>query len=95
MIVEITDGTSGRVIDQPMPYQQGINTYYFSEAGPVNGVRIARLINLSTDQAGDVCFPVSVSDTKSGTFYDGVNYIFDVFGSTKDIFKQENSRVRQ
>ena len=94
MIVEITDGPDGKVIQQPMLYQQGINTYYFTEVGPVHGTRVAHLLNLSSDQPGNVCITISVSDTKSGVFYDGSNYIFDVFGSTKDIFKQDNSRIR-
>ena len=95
MFVVLTDGISKRYIGPPKLYQQGINTYYFSEIGPVTGVRTARLFDGSKDQSDDVCYAVSLSDLKTGTFYSGQNYIFDLYGSARDIIKQDNSSVNQ
>ena len=95
MLVLITDETNTNMIGLPQLYHPDKNTYYFYEEGPVTGVRVAHLINTAVDQPGDVCFDVSLWNSKVGTFYNGMNYIFDLYYSAIDIMKQDDSKVTQ
>ena len=81
LMVQMTN-ESGMLIGQPQLYNKGTNIYNFYETGPVTGVRIA---NLTDEEEGgapyDVCIIIALSDSKSGTFYNGQNYIFNLYGS--------------
>jgi Phr family secreted Rap phosphatase inhibitor len=83
LIVELTDG-SGRLIGQPRIYIPGENTYYFFERGPVKGTRMAKLTNMSGWMPDDVCIDISLSDSKTGVFNNGVDYKFNLFVQLKD-----------
>ena len=80
LMVQMTNG-SGMLIGQPQFYHKGKNTYNFYERGPVTGVRMAQLTD---EEEGvlpdDVCIVISLSDSKSGTFNNGGNYAFNLFG---------------
>ncbi len=78
IFVSLTSGLGTGYIGQPQLYQQGINTYYFSEPGPVTGVRIAHLILGNNGKQDDVCLNVSMSNSKTGIFYGGHKYVFDL-----------------
>ena len=92
MLVAVTDGKSG-IIGQPKPYVHGVNTYNFYETGPVNGVRKAILMNSPIDKPNDVCMAVSATDSKSGTFNNGNVYMFNIYGSARNIIDKDNSTV--
>jgi hypothetical protein len=80
LMVQMTNG-SGMLIGQPQLYHKGTNIYNFYEAGPVTGLRMAQLTD--EEEGGspyDVCIIISLSDSKSGTFYNGVNYPFNLNG---------------
>jgi len=94
LMVSITDG-SNRIIGQSQLYHPNMNTYHFYEMGPVSGKRMAKLSNVDEWQPDNVCTFVSLSDSKSGTFNNGWNYMFDLYASVKEIIKQDNSTVSQ
>jgi hypothetical protein len=94
LMVAITDGTS-KVIGQPQRYQYGVSTYYFYETGSFSGTRIAILTNLAVEKPVDVCLQVSSSDSKRGNFINGVTYVFDLYGSAKNIIEPDNSTTQQ
>ena len=94
LMVSLTDG-SNMVIGLPKLYHPNISTYDFYEMGPVTGVRKARLANSDEYQPDNVCTIITSSDAKSGTFYNGWNYIYDLYGSTKAIIKADDSKVTQ
>jgi hypothetical protein len=79
MMVQVVD-ESRNVIGLPQLYVKGKNIYNFYEVGPVTGMRIARLSNADTDSQNDVCFVVSMTDSKTGTFNPGGNYYFNLYG---------------
>jgi hypothetical protein len=83
------------LIGPPQYYHPNINTYDFYEMGPVSGVRKARLSNVDEWQPDNVCVVISLADSKSGTFNNSGNYIFDLYASVKDIIKPDNSKVTQ
>lgn len=81
LMVQMTNG-SGMLIGQPKLYHKGTNIYNFYEIGPVTGVRMAQLTDM--EEGGlpdDVCIVIALSDSKSGTFNNGGNYIFNLYGS--------------
>jgi hypothetical protein len=80
LLVTLTNGSS-MLIGQPQLYIKGINTYHFYEKGPVSGIRIATLSNTGKSQTDDVCFAITLSDSESGTFNNGVTYVFNLYGS--------------
>jgi hypothetical protein len=82
-LIELTDG-SGLLIGQSQLYQTGINTYYFYEVGPVSGTRSAKLINVAYVLPDDVCSIISLWNSRSGTFYSGETYMFNLYESAKD-----------
>lgn len=94
LTVQMTNG-AGMLIGQPQFYHQGINTYHFYETGPVTGKRVAQLLNTDEGLPDDVCLLVSLWDSKTGTFYNGGNYKFDLYGSSKDQVAPYNSTVNQ
>ncbi|MGA3013334.1 MAG: hypothetical protein ABSD71_04790 [Bacteroidales bacterium] len=80
LMVQMTNG-SGMLIGQQQLYHKGTNVYNFYEAGPVTGVRKAQLTD--EEERGlpdDVCIVISLSDSKSGTFNNGGNYVFNLYG---------------
>jgi hypothetical protein len=79
MVVQIMD-ESRNVIGLPQLYVKGKNIYNFYEVGPVTGMRIARLSNADADSHNDVCFVVSMTDSKTGTFNPGGNYYYNLYG---------------
>jgi len=84
MMVTLSDGVHG-FIGQPQIYIQGKNTYHFYEMGPASGMRVAELTDAEVDKPKDVCYVISITDTKSGTFFNGGNYMFDLYGTGKNI----------
>ena len=94
LMVSLTDG-SNMIIGLPQLYHPNINTYNFYEMGPVSGIRRAKLTNTYERQLDNACQIISLSDSKSGTFYNGWNYVFDLYASPRDIIKQDNSTVTQ
>ncbi len=92
MMVQVTNG-SGMLVGQPQLYHNGMNTYYFSEPGPVSGKRMAQLINADEGLPDDVCFLVSWWDSRSGTFYGGETYQFNLYDSMKNIIAPDDSPV--
>jgi len=94
MMVSITD-RSNVLIGLPQLYHQNINTYDFYEIGPVSGIRKATITTSQSQFDNNACYAVSLSDSKSGTFYNGGNYVFDLYGSVRNIVKQDNSTVTQ
>jgi hypothetical protein len=82
--VQLSDG-SGMMIGQPQLYRKGTNTYHFYEAGPVSGRRVAGLTDEDEGLPHDVCIIISLTDSKSGTFYGGGTYIFGLFDSPENI----------
>ena len=94
LIVAITDGGQN-VIVQPQLYHNGINTYHFYEMGPVSGTRIAELVNGEVDQHIDVCYLISLTNLKAGTFNNGQTYVFDLSGSAKEILPKDNVAVKE
>jgi hypothetical protein len=94
LMVVITDGYNV-TIGPPQLYHSDMNTYYFYELGPVTGVRKAKLTNVEGYQPDDVCYQISSTDAKSGTFLNGWNYPFDLYGSVKEIIKPGNSQENQ
>jgi|WetSurMetagenome_2_1015567.scaffolds.fasta_scaffold215795_2 hypothetical protein len=94
LMVAITDGQRN-VTGQPQLYHYGTNTYHFYEMGPFSGTRIAELINGEVDQHTNVCYEISLMNLKAGTFNNGQTYMFDLFGSAKDIFTLDNSAVKE
>ena len=77
--VVMTDG-NGRRIAAPQQAVTGINTYYFSELGPVTGTRIARLVeaHISDSYMPFTCNP----DVKTGIFKNGYMYDFNLWPSS-------------
>ena len=94
MMVSLTDG-SGNNIGQPKLYNPSQNSYHFYEMGPVSGIRMARLVNIEERFSDNVCVLVSLKDSKSGTFNNGWRYVFNLYGSVKDIINQNNSNETQ
>jgi hypothetical protein len=73
--VVLTDGNGRRIAYQQ--FVPGINTYQFSEAGPVNGTRIVKLVesNINVTYLPFSCNP----DVKTGIFRNGVIYKFNLY----------------
>jgi hypothetical protein len=94
LMVQMTNG-AGILIGQPQLYHNGLNTYNFYEAGPVTGKRMAQLLNTDEGLPENVCILVSLWDSKTGTFYRGGNYKFDLYGSSRDQVAPDNSTVNQ
>ena len=96
MWVTITDGTVPPLFKQSQFYHAGKNTYHFYENGPVSGLRVAQLTTAYSDnQPGDVCYNVLLVDSKNGTFYNDMNYIYDLFGPGINNIRQDNSRPKE
>lgn len=94
LMVSIRDA-SNLLIGEPQQYQPNMNIYNFYEMGPVTGVRMARLANADNYQPDDFCIMISSNDAKSGTFLNGWDYIYDLYGSAKNIIKQDYSGKTQ
>ncbi len=74
--VVLTDQNNRRVADAQQ-VEFGKWTYQFTEMGPVSGIRVAHLIETTAD---DAFMPYSCSpDIKSGTFRNGVTYMFNLY----------------
>ena len=79
--VEIRNG-EGLIIGQSQPFHTGVNTYYFYELGPVNGIRQAFITNTGgSDRNIEPCLTVNWWDTKTGTFRNSQNYTFNLWSS--------------
>jgi len=80
--IVLTD-ENNRIIDKPQHVEWGVTAYYFSETGPVMGTRIARLYE---SPVGGPVVPFSCDpDVKTGTFHNGVVYIFNLYPKTAPI----------
>ena len=94
LMVSMRDA-SNLVIGQPLQYHPNMDVYDFYEMGPVSGVRRARLANADNYQPDDFCVTISCNDAKSGNFLNGSEYIYDLYGSSRQIIKQDNSGKTQ
>ena len=75
-ILFITD-ENNRHIGGAQLVEPGTWKYQFSEQGPVTGIRIAHLVQSTSD---DTLMPFSCNpDVKSGTFRNGVVYNFNLY----------------
>jgi hypothetical protein len=76
--IVLSDGNGRRI--GAAKYDAGVAAYYFSEPGPVTGVRIARVIIVPRGGALSpfFCDP----DVKFGTFRNGVTYQFNMYPKT-------------
>jgi hypothetical protein len=94
LMVSMRDA-SNLVIGQQQLYHPNMNVYDFYEMGPVSGVRRAMLVNADGYQPDDFCQVISCNDAKSGTFLNGWDYKYDLYGSTRDIIKPNNTGNNQ
>jgi hypothetical protein len=84
-LVEIVD-ENGRLVNPPQSFRPGISSYFFSERGPVQGTRIAKLV-LNSEIRYFVC-PTEIYTAPcslSGTFLVGETYEFDLYPATHEI----------
>ncbi len=75
---------SGKLIAPPQTFRQGTTAYYFVEAGPVSGTRIAMLI-INPDIMHFIC-PNELftsPDMKRGEFLTGRTYDFNLYPQTQ------------
>ncbi len=76
--VVLSDGNGRRI--GSTHFEFGIDTYYFSEAGPVSGSRIARVV---IESHGGAVSPFYCNpDAKWGTFRNGATYQFNMYPRT-------------
>ena len=78
LYVAMTD-ENGRPVDQVQRFKTGTYTYFFSETGPVQGTRVARLVNdpIVPTTLNFYCAP----DAQTGKFLPGDIYVFDLYPS--------------
>ncbi len=77
LVISMTD-PSGNLIDPPQPFYPSRDVYTFTEKGPVTGGRVAHL-SLAPGIESGTCFPVSLVDSKRGTFVNGEIYKFNLY----------------
>ena len=80
-LVEMTDG-NGNLVAEPKTYIQGINVYEFHEAGPVQGMRVAKMVPV-VNEGLPICSVIlttrpDVLIPERG-FRNGMTYIFDLY----------------
>jgi hypothetical protein len=70
----------GESISTSQRFIPGVNTYTFYEAGPVTGVRMAKLV-ISPRMGHYICLPEiwTAPDIKIGTFENGETYIYNLY----------------
>lgn len=69
---------NGEPVDQPKAYIEGVNTYIFHEAGPVNATRTAHLTRVHGNSPPSSCNQILYTNPTSITnnFRNGSTYMF-------------------
>jgi hypothetical protein len=76
-VVVLTDA-QGNAVSGFQPYKPSVISYHFYEMGPVNGFRVARILNVPFNQ--DILCPVTpLPAEQRGTFVNGQTYNFSLY----------------